>query len=486
MMIKLIFFKELQQLIIDKKYIFSFFLIIILMVSNTFICKVNYKKEVENFDYINAERVKKIETPTGIMPELMKVFTGKALEKNTFSDVLFVEQKIVANPTKLSTISSNINKLPNGLSFDFFREKFPQYYKSINEYYPQMTPMDWTNIQLYFIGFLCIIFSYNAFSGEKELGTLKLMLVTRISRSHIILGKFFSILFAICIPFILGVIISIVLIGVFPEINLSLVDYSKILISLIISLLFLSLNIFLGFFISLLSTKSSSSLILGVLCWIILLVVLPSISWIFGMNTVKIQNLPEYNRIVEHRINEEVKKNKNYSFEWNSSWKDNLPNKEVKKRVEGTDMIDKIYNETLRDYRTRIFNQVNKSISFSKVSPYYVFRFCNEKISNTGIYNIQDHYDQSMQYTGIFRNYMIRSDANDKESYHLIWNESWATPSFCSQKEFNVYEMPRFNYQSPSISKLVKSISIDFLILFLWCIALFSATFILFVNYDVR
>ena len=485
-MIKLIFLKELQQLFIDKKYIYSFFLIITLMTLNVFIYRLNYNKEVTNFNFINSERLKKIEVPTGIMSELIKIFMDNPSEKNKFSDVLFVEQEVITNPTKLSIISSNSNKLPNGLAYDFFREKFPQYYKSINEYYPKMIPLDWTNILLYFIGFLCIIFSYNAFSGEKELGTLKLMLVSRISRSHIIIGKFLSVLFALYVPLISGVIISIILIFVFPEIHLSPSDYIKILLSQIASLLFLSLNILLGFLISLLSTKSTSSLTLGILCWVILLVVLPLVSWIIGKNTVTIPSLSEYNRIIEHRINEEVMKNKNYSFTWDSKWKNNPPNEQLRKRVAGSNKKDKIFNETWRGYRNRIFTQVDKSILLSKLSPYYIFRFCNEKISNTGIYNIKDSYNQAMLNADIFRTHMIKLDINDKESYNLIWNESWATPFFCSQKEFKINEMPSLKYQKPSIPKLIKSISIDLLMLFLWGIVLFSVTFILFVNYDAR
>ncbi|MFC1562899.1 hypothetical protein ACFL4Z_02485, partial [candidate division KSB1 bacterium] len=77
-------------------------------------------------------------------------------------------------------------------------------------------------------------------------------------------------------------------------------------------------------------------------------------------------------------------------------------------------------------------------------------------------------------------------DKQDKDSYHLIWNEEWASKTFCSEKPVAFEEIPQFEYRKPSLQETLNDCLWDFLILVLWNLVLFAGTFVAFLRYDVR
>jgi ABC-type transport system involved in multi-copper enzyme maturation permease subunit len=268
-----------------------------------------------------------------------------------------------------------------------------------------------------------------------------------------------------------------------PDANLDL----KLTLFLIVFILFISLNIFIGFLISLLSKKSSVSLIYGIAVWILFLVILPSSSWIMGRNKVQIKNRATLNQNIEQQVNEVVHGNKDkYTYAWRSDWEIKPPNEYAIKRVNAFNKEDEIRNSLQRDYIKRQFTQVDYSNRVSMLSPYSVFRLCSEKITDSGIYKTKKLYNDAMNYAGIFREFMKDFDANDKQSFHLISRDNTTASLFCSKKEVNAANIPRFFPSSTSLANVINSIKVEFLILFLWCAILFWGVFVLLIKYDVR
>lgn len=484
-MIRLIFLKEFQSLISDKKFIYSSIIIIALMIINILSFRISYNNELEVYSRVNSERANGLEYPADFKSEIFSSIRGQ--RRLNYLGVLHAEQKIVEEPSIFLFASSNHNSLPNGIKINYFVEKFPQYIKNINHFLDNFIAMDWENVILYFISFLCLMLSYNAFSGEKESGTLKLMLVNNISRSKIIMGKYLSLLTVITIPFLLGVLITVLALFLFPNIQPDENLYLKLALFLIVFILFITLNIFIGFLISLLSKKSSISLIYGITVWILFLVILPSSSWIMGRNKVQIENRASLNQNIKQQVNEVVFGNKDkYTRSWRGSWATKPPNEFVIKRVNGFNKEDEIRNSLQRDHIKRQFAQVDYSNRFSMLSPYSVFRLCSEKIADSGIYKTKKLYNDALNYSGIFREFMKDFDANDKESFHLISRDNTTARLFCSQKELNAGNIPQFIPSCTSLTNVMNSIKVEFIILFLWCAFLFCAVFILFIKYDVR
>lgn len=488
MMVKHIFLKELYGYLHNNRMLLSISVILILMVLNGMVFIVTHLWEnniYREMTTINQEKLRHNTSGDYALKEFRAAFFGKELEShNTLFDLVFLKQQIIKPPSKLAVLSeAEAGLLPDGISATFFSVDNPQRFKSGNPFLGSFFSMDWTNILIYFISFICICFAYNAFSGERGDGTLKLMLSNNISRWQIIMGKWLSILTVIIIPLILGIIINLIIITLSRQLSIGFNELSIILFFILGAILFISLNILLSFIISLFTSTSSHSLGVCLICWIILAVAIPDTAWLLAKKTVPVETMDELSMLEEERINEETK---GCSWSWDYRWANNPPNPEVLERAECSNISTRVYNEIWERYRNDIINQTNFAINLSKISPFGVFRFFGETLSDRGFTGYRNFYKQFVNYHASYKNFIKEKDNADKESYNLIWNELFNAQTFMSNKKVSYEEIPQFQYRSLSFVEAFKNSVWDVLILALWCIVLFLIAFIAFVKYDVR
>ena len=137
--------------------------------------------------------------------------------------------------------------------------------------------LDLTLVYKIVISLLAMLFAFDAFSGEKERGTLSLLLSHRISRLSIVVSKYFGNLITLAISFFISLLIMfIILIAAFPAVKG--VDWVRILMFAFLTMFYISIFLILGMLISGLTKKSSQSLIFCLFFWIILVIVVPNLS----------------------------------------------------------------------------------------------------------------------------------------------------------------------------------------------------------------
>lgn len=125
---------------------------------------------------------------------------------------------------------------------------------------------------------LGIALAYDALSGEREKGSLKLLLSRPIYRENIINGKilggFIAISIAMIITTIVGTVSAIVIWGAAPVLE----DLTRLILFALLSILFTMCYYSLSLFFSSISNKSSRSTIMGVSVWAFFTIVLPIIA----------------------------------------------------------------------------------------------------------------------------------------------------------------------------------------------------------------
>ena len=77
---------------------------------------------------------------------------------------------------------------------------------------PNVSQVDWAFIIGSILSLIALWFTFDAFSGEREHGTLRLMLANSIPRHTVLIGKFLGALLSISIPFALAVLVNLLLI----------------------------------------------------------------------------------------------------------------------------------------------------------------------------------------------------------------------------------------------------------------------------------
>jgi ABC-type transport system involved in multi-copper enzyme maturation permease subunit len=461
--------------------IFTWALIVGLFVLNTSMSVFQYstlKKKCEEVVKSNRQ-VLEYDYSEGFWQELMAKINGKTYEKmNTLPTLVTISQKISQPPSPFIFISgTSTGLIPDGANMRCFEE--PEF-ASFIYYNPYMNPgfsIDWTTVMIYVISFFCICFSYNAFSGEREDGTLKLMLANNLSYSSIISAKLGGLLVVFLIPVLLGIIISCLIFEFSPVLDMGMLEYTKIAYFFPVSALLICFTILAGFLISVLTQKSYVSLIICLVCWSLMVIIIPNVTWIITRQTDKVPT--------EITVKQEEELQIDALKDCYTGWQGKQNIERVLDRKECIDRQTTIHNSLWNRYHNIQFEQTAKAIGMSKISPFGLFRFLGDKISGNNFYGYVSFFEQVRNYQLAYREYIISKDSEDAESQHLIWNDRFCK-ELMSQQKVNTAEIPEFTLQHESFDKVIVDTLVDLVILCLWCIGLFAATFVAFVRYDVR
>jgi ABC-type transport system involved in multi-copper enzyme maturation permease subunit len=181
-------------------------------------------------------------------------------------------------PNVLSVFSEGVEKRL-GTSVKISNMEVPEITDTSNEINPYMSmfpDMDVSLILRIVFSALALLVAYNVISGEREQGTLKLILSGTISRHQVLLGKFLAGLMILIVPVTIVFILALIILLFFPMIELTSSTWAGIVLMYIASLIFISAIYNLGLFFSTLMKKSSISLVLGLFAWVIFVAVIPS------------------------------------------------------------------------------------------------------------------------------------------------------------------------------------------------------------------
>ncbi|MCY4605610.1 MAG: ABC transporter permease subunit [Gemmatimonadetes bacterium] len=149
-------------------------------------------------------------------------------------------------------------------------------FQSSNPYLAIFAFFDMVYIFQLVLGLLAILIASEAISGEKEDGTLRLMLTTNASRAQVLVGKVLAGLTTLAIPTALGfILLTILLLGT-EHIEVGVGEWARVGLLFALSLLYLLVFYLIGLAISCATHRSATSLIYALFTWALLAIVLPN------------------------------------------------------------------------------------------------------------------------------------------------------------------------------------------------------------------
>lgn len=125
---------------------------------------------------------------------------------------------------------------------------------------------------------MAVLFTYDAVSGERESGMLRLTLANSLPRYKFILGEYLGALLSILLPLLSCFLLWLLLIHVYGGIVLAPEDWMRLWLLFASSILMVSLFAMLGIMVSCLTHQASTSVILGLFFWIFLGTLYPDLS----------------------------------------------------------------------------------------------------------------------------------------------------------------------------------------------------------------
>lgn len=140
-------------------------------------------------------------------------------------------------------------------------------YKLTNPLLNLFTSIDIVFIFEVVLSLIALIFAYDAITGERERGTLRLVVTHPVRRGQILLAKYISAMLCLLVPLLMSLLLAIILLTTSTVVSLSTGDFLRIGGIILSSIVYLSVFYLIGMLISTVTRRTGTALMLAMFVW---------------------------------------------------------------------------------------------------------------------------------------------------------------------------------------------------------------------------
>lgn len=348
------------------------------------------------------------------------------------------------------------------------------------------------------LSLLALVFAYDAITGEREAGTLRLMLANPMSRGFILFSKYVGAMTCLLVPFFVSFLLALLLqlqSGVIPYTNDDALRIGGIFVT---TLIYVSTFYLVGLLISSTMHRTATSLIFSVFVWMVFTLLYPNMSLFMVNRFVEIdEKLEQVNREIDQIWEQFDREKREYPDPLASAscrgWRgtdEGRDCREIALEFEPEIPAAKAYYKSLVPLRIRTAETVwqarkqallntyirksNMAQNTLRFSPAGLYQLTTEAWAGTSLFDIENFFVQARQYRQTVIDYFY-----DKNAFS---SRQW----FASDKGTVSWEdLPRFSYQRLSAWDTAARALPDLLLLALLNLLLFFTTFLIFIRQEV-
>ena len=368
------------------------------------------------------------------------------------------------------------------------------------------------------ISLLAFLFSYDAIAGERQNGTLALVLSNAIPRGKLLFGKYLGGILSLAIPLVFSLLVALLFIFLSPHVAISASDWTRIGIFCLVSLIYMSVFFTLGMLFSTLAGRTTTALILTMFFWVLFVLIFPratafAVSKLLPIKSDAHVSTKGYIHLLsskrgdpsQHQLHElwenfereleNFKQKRDFELSFNgsiSSWTlichgytgsfsgppDQLPtfheflNFQEELNIQYADEVGRLRREFLIQNPIR---QAKLTQQISSFSPAAVYWHATAILSGTDLDSHLRFLDEARQYRRELIRYL--RDQNAFES------EAWYNPE--AFKKIDAMDIPLFREHPEPLSAILSRMSFHVGVLILLNVVFFLFTYLLFLRSDV-
>ena len=240
--------RELLDNLMTFRFAAVLLITLLLVVANTAVLIQDYEQRLESYN------------------DAVKTHYEELWKAKTYSTMyLFVDRA----PNPLSIFNVGLDKrLGNlvGIYHGFVSSLWDaQKHGTDNPFIAFFSSIDIAYIFEVILSLMGLIFAYDAIAGERERGTLRLVLAQPIRRGDILLAKYVSAMVCLLVPLILSLLFALLLL--IRSIPLSSADFLRIGGIVFTSFAYLSIFYLIGLLISVVTRRTGTALMLAMFVW---------------------------------------------------------------------------------------------------------------------------------------------------------------------------------------------------------------------------
>ncbi len=477
--------REIYDNMTSLRFGFTTILLVLLMIINaiTFITK-DYKGRVVDYKRELAESRDKLKGNCSSVYNLVKDGPGNLYkEPSPLTFCADGEEENIPNMAQgrnpgwgSSWGMTNFQYSAEG----FWRMHYPSSDRNLKNIMPRYLKTDWAFIIGVLVSFACILYTFDAISGEKERGTLRLVLASAVSRSSVILGKFIGAFICVIAPLFIAILLNLLIINISGAAQLSAEHWGRIGMVIAVTAIYVSIFIFLGIFVSTQFSRSSTSLLTLLSIWVIFVILMPNI---LGTISSGLKEVPSTDDI-------ELRKQTTKDDLWKRYEDRGLfkvaPSRE-KPDMKAVALWAECLNEERQaeekitdEYLDSQLAQIQLARQITRISPTAIYRYALENISNTGFERHQKFIANIRIYRDKFWEYIKSEDRKDSDSLHAYFVREGV-----SDRPAEFGNAPEFT-ENLTLASSLQSALLDICILALFALFFFMISYVSFIRADVK
>jgi ABC-type transport system involved in multi-copper enzyme maturation permease subunit len=357
---------------------------------------------------------------------------------------------------------------------------------------------------VFLLSLAALIFTFDSISGERQMGTLRLMIANSVPRGRILLSKIVGNYVALLIPFAVSVLIALLVLDASPDVSLgSPAVWPAFLVILGATLLFLLGMVTLGICISTLTASPMNSMVLAFFVWAILVLGIPKVSPMMAGVLYPVESASVYDltrraiaedidrELVEERESLRAKCFKEYGApeeDMHSSRPDTEAGKQANAKFDAefvpiAHRYERRLADELRrielDYTSRRNVQSAFAMNLSRISPICSYTYLVCGLSGTGVTEPDNFTRNAQRY----------QDGVKQAVYDKVIVKRWRygeSYEYVDDTDLRTVMLPEMVYTYPGVAQALQAGWPDLLLLGFCGVLFGSVAFLRLSKYDVR
>jgi ABC-type transport system involved in multi-copper enzyme maturation permease subunit len=342
------------------------------------------------------------------------------------------------------------------------------------------------------LSLFAILFTYDAVSGEKETGGLRMIFSNSVDRSSFILAKFITSSLQLLIPFAIPFLLGLLIISFFPAIEFGTEEMIRIGLIFLTFVLYLLTFAALGIAVSSLTQRSVVSFLLLLMLWVLFNGIVPRLSVWTAQNLEPVPPADEVKKVyfIEYGEQQEA-----FARQMNEILKPYLDNplllvtsrdrllKKMSEEYEDfTLKMQKRGQELSREQDLKQEQQNRLAIAIARyTSPAAALTFSVNRLGRTGVYSSDRVFRNAVEgYKKTYDDYVRQQIREDPSVI-----QGGTGTGDLRRDESDLYPgVERFDEESLAVSS--SAALVDMAVIALYGLIFFAIGFTAFLRYDVR
>ena len=267
-MLRNLIHQELSGHLMSARFLAAVVITLLLVVANAVVLLEDYEQRLGRYNHQENVHRQKIQ------------------EAKTYSRLnLFIERP----PNPLSIFSSGLDKRL-GSTFEIYHGSVPMISSGSargleNPFLNLFSKIDLVLIFQVVLSLMALLFAYDAIAGERENGTLRLVISNPVRRGSILFAKYIGAMLCLLIPVLMSLMLVLILLSLNSAIHLGREDFLRIGGIVLTTSIYLSVFYLIGLLVSTLTRRTATSLMICMFLWVVLALVYPNWSR-FAINPV--------------------------------------------------------------------------------------------------------------------------------------------------------------------------------------------------------